>query len=307
MTSRKNISNYSSPVGFGYIVIPHNEDRSKYIKTCLRKERVAVQLDGGGSVITNCYISKESLNRITFPETSNNLGSAVAYIVPQFYDIPIIVGVISKEDETQLLDENSFKHEVHTNDSIVSIIGKGKEGNLFIEVNSEYSSGGNIYVTLKNKENKANLNIKCFGNISIYSEGDVVLKTLKSTSVQSFYINESGEESLNSKLTLNEDSFIIEDKNENKISSNSEGEINIQPKNKCNLFEGSEPLVKGKELKTQLEEMSNRIDKILDALNAGAVASSTIQTYVAALTPILATITDKENFDKINSEKSFTD
>lgn len=307
MTNRKNISNYSSPVGFGYIVIPHNDDREKYIKTCLRKERVAIQLEAGGSVINNCYISKESLNRVVFPQTSNNLGSAVAYIVPQFYDIPIIIGIISKEDETQLLDENSFKHEVHTNDSIVSIIGKGKEGNLFIEVNSEYSSGGNIYVTLRNKENKANLSIKCFGDINIYSEGDIVLKTLKQVSIQSFHINENGEESLNAKLSLSEDSFLIEDKNENKISSNSDGEINIQPKTKCNLFEGSEPLVKGSELKEQLKVMSSRIDSILDALNAGTLAGSTIQTYVAAISPILATITDKENFDKINSEKSFTD
>lgn len=307
MVSRNSIPNYSYPVGFGYIVIPYDTDRQRYIQTCLRKERVAIQLEAGGSVINNCYISKESLNRIKFPETSNELGSAVAFIVPKFYDIPIIVGVISKEDETQLLEENLFKHEVHDKNSIVSIIGKGSNGELFIEVNSEYSSGGNIHITLKNKESKANLNVKCFGNINIYSEGDIALETLKQIQIQSFYVNENGEKKLNSKLNLSEDSFTIEDRNENKISSNSDGEINILPKEKLNLFEGSEPLVKGNELKKQLEEMSSRIDKIIDALDAGSLAAGTIQTYVAAVSPVLATIIGKENFDNINSEKSFTD
>ena len=307
MVGRRSISNFNHPTGFGYIVIPYDSDRSKYIKTCLRKERVSIQLEAGGSIISNCYISRECLNRIKFPDSSDELGSAVAFIVPKFYDIPIIIGVISKEDETDNLEENDFKHEVYDNNSIVSIIGKGTNGDLFIDVNSEFSSGGNIFITLKNKENKANFNVKCFGGINIYAEEDIVLETLKQTHIQSFRIESNGEKVLNASLKLNEDSFIIEDKEGNKIESNEDGEIVITPKSKLKVFSGDSPLVKGDELKSELETMSNRIDRIIDALNAGSLAAGTIQTYVAAVTPVLETITKKEDFDNINSDKTFID
>lgn len=307
MTGRKRISNYSSSVGFGYVTIPYDTDRDKFIKTCLRKERIAIQLDYGGGVINNCYVSKQILNQIKFPETKNELGSAVAYIVPDFFDIPIIIGIISKEDETQLLEENSFKHEVDFNNSIVSVLGKGKTGELFIDVNSDFASGGNIYISLKNKDNKAKLDVKCFGGVNIYAEDDITLKTLKTACIRSFYVDENGEEKLNSELSLNEDNFEIEDKNKNKIISNSNGEIIIQPNSKCKIFEGSSPLVKGDELKKQLEILSLRVSLIIEALNAGSAAPITIQTFVAAMLPVLALIPTEENFNNINSEKSFTD
>lgn len=306
-TERENVSNYSHPVGFGYITIPYDSDRDKYIKTCMRKERVAVKLDDGGSVLNNCYISREALQRIKFPLDYQKLGSAVAFIVPKFHNIPIIVGILSKSDESQLLEENDFKHEVNSSDAIVSIQGKGNSGELYIDVNSDFEDGGNIYITLKNNKNKSKFNVKCFGDVNIYAEGDIASKCSGNASMESFYVNESGEEIINAKINLSESGFIAEDKFGNKIESNSDNEINIVPTSKCNLFEGSEPLVKGNELKKQLETMSNRIQTLIDSLNAGAASPGSIQTYITAVGAVLATIENQEDLDNINSEKSFTD
>lgn len=305
--SRKQIANYSAPVGFGYIVVPFDVDREKYVQTCYRKERVAVQLDGGGSTIDNCYISKESLQQIIFPESHEKLGSAVAFIVPHFHNIPIIVGVISKADETQLLEENSFKKIVRTPTANVSINGRGKSGELFVNVESDFENEGSIYITLRSKNNTSKFDVKCFGDISIYSEGKTSLKCLNDVEISSISLNETGEEIIDSNLTLNGDGFVLIDKFENKIESNKDGDINILPKEKCNVFQGSEPMVLGNILKEQLETVTKRINTILEALNAGKVAGGNIGSYILAVSAVLDTIPQPESFDEINSEKSFLD
>ena len=81
---RENIENYNYPVGFGYITIPYDVDRDLYIKTCYRKERVAIQLDDGGGIIRNCYVGKTAMQNIEFPENFDKLGSGVFFIVPKF-------------------------------------------------------------------------------------------------------------------------------------------------------------------------------------------------------------------------------
>lgn len=304
---RRQIANYSAPVGFGYITIPFDVDREKYIKTCYRKERVAIQLDGGGSVIDNCYISKESLQQIKFPISDKELGSAVAYIVPHFHNIPIIVGVISKADETQLLEENSFKKVVRTSNANVSVIGRGKSGELFVNVESDFENEGSIYITLRSKNNTSKFNIKCFGDISAYAEGKVFLKCLNDVQISSISFDENGKEISDANLTLNKNGFVLQDRFENKIESSDDGEIHIIPKEKLNVFQGSEPMVLGNELKKQLETITKRIDTILDALNAGKAASANIGTYILAVGAVLETIPNPEDFNKINSTKAFTD
>jgi len=304
--SRNNVSNYTYPVGFGYIVIPSDEDRDKYIETCLRKERVSILLDGGGSIISNCYISREALNGIKFPEDSDDLGSCVAFISPKFNNLPIIVGIISKADETQLLEEDSFKRQVSTDGALVTIEGKGKTGELFVTVESEFENEGNINIALKSKNNTSKFNLKCFGDITIDAEGGVDLKASDTVKIRSTEVID-GVEEIKSKVEVNNDGVIVKDYWGNKITTNSSGEIRIEPSDKCLIFEGSHPLVKGDTLKDELEKAKKRIDKIIEALTAGSGAASSATTYSAAVMLVINTITSTEDYDNINSEKSFTD
>lgn len=298
--------NFSYPVGYGYIIVPDGEDRNLFIQTCYRKERVSIMLDDGGGMIQNCYISKESIQQIYFPQSSNELGSAVAFIVPRYYNIPIIIGVISKSDETQILSENSFKKFVDSDNGIVSIEGKGEEGRLFINVESELNKGGEVIITIRNKNKSSKFNLNCFGDINIYSEGETTLKTLNSIDLKVVTI-EDNKEVTTGELLLKDDVFKLTDKKGNKIESDTDGNINIIPTDKCNLFSGSSPLVKGDELKSQLEIMKARIDKVIEALNAGAASAATVQTYAAAVSAVLIGIVNIEDFENINSDKSFTD
>lgn len=295
--SRQSVPNYSYQTGFGYIILPIDIDRESYIKTCYRKERVAIRLDSGGGVFTNCFISKSAIQEIKFPATNDQLGSCVAYIVPEFHNIPIIVGVLSKADETQLLEENSFEKVVSTKQAKVSVSGKGKTGELFINVESENESEGNIYITLKSKDNTSKFQLSCFGDINIYSEGKTNLKALNQVNLESFYI-EDNQQKISAKIILDENGFLFEDKFENKIQSNLEGKIEIH--------KGSQPILLGDETVIQLEKMKKRIDDLIDLLNTANQAITFEVGFRAILTAGISLLSlDKEDFGNIKSKKLF--
>lgn len=298
MSGRNRVSNFSSPVGFGYIVVPTDIDRDVYVKTCYRKERVAIQLDYGGSVIKNCFVSRKAIQDLKFPATSDELGSCVAFIVPEFHNIPIIIDVVSKADESQLHEENSFMKRVTTKSGLVSVIGKGDTGELFINVESRDDDAGNIHITLKNGKNKSKFNLNCFGDVNVFANGRINLKALKEVNIQSVYF-EGAVEKMSSQIQVNPDGFLVKDKAGNSIISNKEGQIKVH--------EGSHPAALADELKSQLEIMKSRIDSVISVLKNAQATSATSAVYAAAITAGMETIVNIEDFGNINSSKLFID
>lgn len=282
--------NYSS--GVGYLTIPQGADRRKYVSTCYRKERISIQLEDGGTVIKDCYISKNLLSELQFPKSENELGSAVAFIVPELHDIPIIVAVVSRPGDTQLLNENVFKRVVSSPAGTVSV-EMNPEGGLFVNVNSEFEDEANIFITLKSKNNKAKFDVKCFGDMNIYSEGEIALETLKTMNLKlSEVIN--GIKSIHTKIMSTSDGLVVEDKHKNKIKLNNDGRII--------LHDGRSPVVKGDVLQAQLGFMKQTMDAFIDTY------LTTISAVGAGGPAALATMQEalflvrNENFDNINSK-----
>lgn len=295
---RRNLSNYNYPTGLGYITIPIGVDRDMYIETCYRKERVAIQLDGGGSVINNCYIARSALREIVFPTEINQLGSCVAFVCLKHHNLPIIIAVLSKSDETQLLQEYSFKKTVSTKEANVSIEGRGKSGELFINVESASENQGSIYITLKSKNNTSKFELKCFGDIDIYSEGKTSLKALKNVNLQKIKI-ENQEEVISAEIILSDEGFEIRDSFNNSILSNSDGEIL--------LFEGTEAMLLGETTKQELLKFKKRFDTFLSIFSdTVAVPSDGGKAIQVAVKAAMETV-DEEDFDNIESKKAFLD
>ena len=144
--SRNITSNFSFPVNRGYISIPVNVDRTLFIEDCFRRERVTILVEDGGGMIHNCYISRNELQEIYFPQESNKLGSQIIFVVEPMFDMPIIIATISKENETQLLKENIFKVIKSFGTNHVTVIGDGNTGSLFVTVKGE--EGGKIHINL---------------------------------------------------------------------------------------------------------------------------------------------------------------
>lgn len=293
---RQGISNPNYSTGIGYITIPVNVDRKRYVSSCYRKERVSIQLDDGGSVLKDCYVSKDLLSSLKFPKTNDKLGSCVAFIVPKYHDIPIIVGVINRPGENDLLDEHIYKKVISSDVGVVSVEMK-PEGGIFINVDSAFENEGNIYVLVKSKNNTSKLDVKCFGDINIYAEGKTTLETLKDVNLKKIEVDK-GINKIVSEIILSEEGFIYSDKFENKIECTSDGKIIHH--------EGSSPVVKGDELLFQLQKMKMTLDSFIETY------LTTVTTIVgdagisakAAMEAAMLNVRE-EDFSKINSEKSF--
>lgn len=303
--SRESIPNQSSLTGMGYITIPSDTDRTKYIQTCYRTERVSIQLDNGGGVIQNCYIDKEKLQLIEFPDDSTGLGSIVAFICDRFVRKPIIIGVLSDRKYSQLLEERSFHKVVNTASGSVSIKGVGKKGSLFINVESTEETGGSIFINLKSPNNQGKFKVNCFGNIDLYAEGETVLNTLKTINVKCSHI-EGEKLKVSSSILLNQEGLVYEDSSLNKIEITEES-VKIIPKSKLVVFSGNSPMVLGDELERQLDKAKKRIDDLITALQTATKLITTEAAFQTSLTAGLTAITDKESYDHINSTKSFID
>jgi hypothetical protein len=98
---------YRNSAGIGYVVIPPDIDRTKYIDESLKSGKLSLLLEDGG-VVENCIVSKNILNDIEFPKDYNNLGSMVAWVNKPKQNTPIIVSVLQKANEVNDLSENQM-------------------------------------------------------------------------------------------------------------------------------------------------------------------------------------------------------
>lgn len=277
-------------IGYGYICIPENIDRNKYIKTCFRKEKISIILDQGGSMIMDCYITKESLQNITFPELAGQLGALVVFVVQKFNSKPIIIGTLSKTNESQLLSENTFKKEVKTDDNLVSIVGSG-DGSLTINVKNK-TRGGKVSVNVIGEDAELNLNIS--GTTNINSTGDVNVKS--SGNINSIYLRE-GVESI--KLLISENGLRYEDENNSFTIDKNERKIIHN--------EGSEALLLGDITKTEIEKLKNYVDTMKIALDTAlGVINGVIPGVSSPFTTTMSTVISGD-FSQIKSTKSFID
>ena len=169
----------------GHIFVPPDVDRDKYVKTCYKRERVSVILEDGQGILFNCYIDKQTLKDIRFPQTSKNLGSLVS-VIKQYGKIGIILGAISYEDESSLMKEDDIFIERYDVDGNYSgLRGNAKEGNLSLKCeNNENSAILDITVSGKNNTGKINIrvnnefNVRSTSKTNIESFGEVSLKSL---------------------------------------------------------------------------------------------------------------------------------
>ena len=156
-------------IQYGYIILPSGVDRDTFIQQCYRWERVSVLLEGGGGVFHECYISRESLKDIDFPQNVEQLGSQVMFLTDIHSGHPIIFGVLSKEDESQLLKEGYFEWSKKSGNDGVNISGDAKLGVLNLSVDGGTLTQLNI--TVSNKAKNAVVNLRCRGDINVQMDG----------------------------------------------------------------------------------------------------------------------------------------
>lgn len=288
----------------GYIYIPDDVDRDTYVQTALRTERVCVIAEDSGAFLKNVYIARDSIQDIYFPREKRELGSCVVCvnILPQ--NEYIIVAVLSKSDESQLLGEYEFKKEKRSSDAVVSVLGKGKTGEMFIDIDGKETNGGRLFVNIRNTESAGQLKINVDGDSSVYSNGNIELQSTESINL-SVLNNDTKKESIIS--YKNGDGFSYKDEFDNEITVQNNGSIHIKPNGELKLGNGAEKILKGESTVTELNKCSIRIDSIINAINNAPVGSADGgATFKLALVASLSALT-KEDYSGVLSDKTFSE
>jgi hypothetical protein len=223
---------------FGYIIIPKDVDRDHFIQQCYRSERVSILIDNGGGVVHDCYINRDALKNVIFPASAEKLGSCVIFITDAHSGHPVVFGVLSKEDESQLLREGFFKLIKEFNGCVVGVTGDAKTGVLNLMVTGGTLTRLNILVS--NADKNALINVQCRGDVTLELDGTLQLK--------------------DKALKINE---------------------------------GSQPMVLGNELKTQLDKSNNLVQALINIINGPAIpepSSGSPSALQAALHAAIATL-----------------
>lgn len=161
--------------GIAYIHIPLDTDRDKYIFNCLRTHTVSL-ITEDGQYIPKVNIGKMLIQFIDFPEDTGKVGSPVVWVNIPFYNEPVVIDVLSPSDEMQGgLEEKQFKFRRSNGNAVVEISGRGKKGQLFINVDGDDDDSGRVYINIRNKSKTGKLNLKIQGDIEADVEGKVEL------------------------------------------------------------------------------------------------------------------------------------
>jgi hypothetical protein len=282
MNRRTRQANQPQQIGFGYVIIPNGIDRTRYVESCFNKERVSIVQENGSGIIKDCYIDRDKIKSLEFPTEKNILGNLVCYVTDSFHSKPIIIAVVSKESETQLLKEGKFQLKKEQGSNAVEISGSVADGVLNISVNNvnEY---GVININVAGKTG-GKVNISSTGEVTLTADEKVSVKARKEANIKVLDID-SG------------------DVSEVKVTPT---EIHLLPKNKLSVFSGSSPMVLGDELLEQLEVLQNNIDLIITAIKNGVpLAGDGGVAYKTSMVSIIDLVKQESDFSKVNSDKSF--
>lgn len=293
---REGVPNYRSSINTGYIFIPENfrgeENRKKFIQDCLRRERVSIFIENGGGASHNCYITRQTLRDIEFPDVAVNerleekdsisrLGSQVIFLSEPYLDHPIIIGTVSKLNETQLLNEREFKVLRSKNGSFALLSMNGNTGEINISTYG-HDTKSDLNIIIANNNDNAQLNLSVRGDINIITTGTT-------------NITAGGDINLTTKTNTN----LV-----------TEGDVTIKPVKKLLVGEAKEPMLLGTTTFTALEKEKKALKDTIDAINTVTplpVPANAVDPTWALVKAKLALIIERGDYSKIKSEKSFID
>ena len=277
--------NLIEAIGYGYIALPKFVDRDLYIMTALRRQRVTIVPDQGSTYINDCYITKEVAQNIVFPADDTSLGSAVVYVSPMLPNKPIVIGVLTKEDETNLNGEGVFFLEKTFRGTTINITGNAESGALTISVLNS-TGAANCLINLAGEQGST-FRVKCQTNINLQCDGDINLETRRNANISSTQVDDSD---VRSNIQVNNNNIVM------------------TPNNRFQVGDGEQPVPLGTELTTQLNQnnayLSTLVTQIATAITASGAptagpAASAFTSAMNAVTP--------GNYANINSDVSFTD
>lgn len=283
----RNLDTGIGSAGVGFVVIPSDVDREQYINDCYRTNTLTINGGKGYGYFSGVHADINVMQNIHFPTDEENRGTPVVWIKDAVSQLPVIVGVLRKQNEYYSLSENQYKLKRGTEKTDVEIFIDGNESELNITILGDKDYPANMNVKLSSENSDSVFNLNCDNEININGSKSVNVITNKKVSL---LVNDKGENKMKLSYEL-ENGLNYKDEFENEIVAK-DGEIDIISK-KINHNEGKEPMVLGNTLADILDEILKAIQAITVVSPVGATSTPVNAASFAAIQGKLNTIKSK--------------
>lgn len=202
------------PVGHGYVMIPSDQDRDKYIQSCLKNNRIFIRSEDG-NVYPKIYVDSECLERIEFPETADDLGSIVIWVNIPKHNIPVVVGVLDLDNNINKITKDLQRRiQKIASDGQIDIFLDAQEKALNFAVTSEVSGKGKININVINPDHTAEIEAYVKGIVTLFATKNFTIKSGEELNLN--VLNTEGDNSFSLRYKDGE-GLTIEDEFGNKI------------------------------------------------------------------------------------------
>jgi len=254
----RNLDTGIGSAGVGFVVVPSDIDREQYINDCYRTNTLTINGGKGYGYFSGVHADINVMQNITFPTDEENRGTAVVWVKDAISQLPVIVGVLRKQNEYYSLAENQFRLKRQNGDKtkFVELFIDGDESCFDIVLVGDEETPAELNVKLGSKNKDSILNISSDNELNISSEKKVKIGTNQKIEVE---ISDKGETktSIVYELGLG---LVYKDEFENEITCK-DGQVDVISK-KINHNSGKEPMVLGETLTGILKDILTAIQKL---------------------------------------------
>jgi hypothetical protein len=295
---------------YGYVFLPSDmegEKRDQYIAKCKRKSRVSLLFEDGGGVCHDCYVIKSAISDIEFPDIFGKVGSCVICYVDPNSGLPIVMGVLGKEDESELLGEKEKRLIAQSGNNIAEVGVKGKTGEIYLNVNSDQSTGGVVTINVSNTNRSGKLKIRVIGDVDMYVKDECEISSeeqigltvtdVENDNIHSIIIDGNGVNIDGNVSTDNDGNVKVE--NEGDYSVECDGDIKLNPDGEIILNNNARNsyMVDINNLVNKINLLENKVNDLVGQMNTlgGHTHGGVTSGGSATSPPVTVVITDLVN------------
>ena len=213
------IPGYKYSSGIGYIAIPTDIDRDKFISLCFKNLKVSIWTEDGG-FSNQVPISYDDLNIVIFPDDPKQLGSPIVWVLEHTHNQPMIVKVFNQSADMGDSTEGQMRFKKTYKSALTELTGSAKKG--FLGLNITTDKDAQFFINVRSKNHNASFDTEVDGNINTFASGNIkyqqnggfILKTLKvddNTQFASMEQDTSSHNFTNKKFSINngEQPFVL--------------------------------------------------------------------------------------------------
>jgi len=167
------------PAGIGYIAIPDDIDRDKYVEDCYRTNSVTIFGGIHYGFFHNVFVDVDSMQKIKFPKDNKSFGSPVMWVNVPVFNKPAIIAVFKYSDDYEALEEQSTHNLLERNGRHITVSKRANDATIDIHIRGDSEMPGTLNLNIINDNKTCELNVYVTGKTTVSSTEQLTLRSDK--------------------------------------------------------------------------------------------------------------------------------